>query len=43
MTFAEETIDLQQMITLGIIFQRNGLALQMINARQSAGIKKKLL
>lgn len=43
MTSAEESVDLRQTITLGIIFQRNGLALQMINAREPAGIKKNAL
>lgn len=39
----EDSVDLWQMISLGIIFQRTGLALQVINAREPAGIKKKLL
>lgn len=39
MTSAEESDDLWQMITFRMIFQRNGLALQMMNAREPAGIK----
>jgi len=39
-TSAEEGVDLWQTIILGIIFQRNGLALQMINAGEPAGIRK---
>lgn len=40
MTSAAESADLRQTITLGTIFQRNGSALPMINAREPGGIKK---
>lgn len=42
MASAGESVDLLHTITLGIIFQRNGLELQMMNAREHAGTKEML-